>query len=137
MLPLPGLPRASAGAAGLVPPVITAQAVLPNTGNPTAAHLRYAEELRGAIPAACKAAARKRWARALCLCAVVERRRRGAPQAVRELAAATSPAICQETLRLWPDVQAAAMHAKLFAGDLALPGLRQMSPGQFSNSARR
>jgi len=132
MLPLPGLPRASAGAAGLVPPVITAQAVLPNTGNPTAAHLRYAEELRGAIPASLQAAAREALGASTLVYALLlsddEEVRR---KQCEELAAATSPAICQETLRLWPDVQAAAMHAKLSLADLALPGLRQMSPGQF------
>ena len=48
-----------------------------------------------------------------------------------ELAAATSAAVCQETLRVWPDVQAVATHAKLPLVDLALPGLRHLSPAQF------
>ena len=48
-----------------------------------------------------------------------------------ELAAATSAAVCQETLRVLPDVQAVATHAKLPLVDLALPGLRHLSPAQF------
>jgi uncharacterized tellurite resistance protein B-like protein len=34
-------------------------------------------------------------------------------------------------MRVWPEVQALASHAKLPLVDLALPGLRHMSPGQF------
>ena len=49
--PFPGLPRAQAGLAGLAPPVIAAQTVMANAGNPTPAHLRYAEGLRASIPA--------------------------------------------------------------------------------------
>jgi uncharacterized tellurite resistance protein B-like protein len=48
-----------------------------------------------------------------------------------ELASATSPAVCQETLRVLPDVQAVATHAKLPLVDLAIPGLRHLSPSQF------
>jgi uncharacterized tellurite resistance protein B-like protein len=47
------------------------------------------------------------------------------------LAAATSPGVCQETVRIWPEAQAVATHAKLPLVDLALPGLRHMSPEQF------
>jgi len=48
-----------------------------------------------------------------------------------ELTAATSAAVSQETLRLLPQVSAIATHAKLPLVDLALPGLRQLSPAQF------
>jgi len=40
-------------------------------------------------------------------------------------------AVCQETQRLWPEVQAVATRAKLPLVDLALPGLRHLSPAQF------
>jgi len=130
--PFPGMARGLAGAAGLVLPAIAAQAVLPNTGNPTTAHLRYAEDLRGSIPARLQAAARD----ALGASTLVYALALSDDDAVRgkqldELAAATSAAISQETLRLWPEVQAVATHARLPLVDLALPGLRQMSPGQF------
>ena len=52
------------------PPVIKPQSVLPNMGNPTPLHLKYAEELRNALPENLKAAARDpRDAMALDLCA--------------------------------------------------------------------
>ena len=43
--------------AGLAPPIIAAQTVMANTGNPTPAHLRYAEGLRVSIPASLQTAA--------------------------------------------------------------------------------
>ena len=130
--PFPGMPRAGAGAAGFAPPIITAQAVTPNTGNPTPAHLRYAEDLRGRIPTSLQTAARD----ALGATTIVYALLLSDDEAVRNkqlqaLAAITSPAICQETMRVWPEAQAVATHAKLPLVDLAMPGLRHMSPGQF------
>ena len=54
-----------------------------------------------------------------------------------ELAAATSAAVCQETLRVLPEVQAVATRAKLPLVDLALPGLRQLSPRPIPAVPRR
>jgi Zn-dependent protease with chaperone function/uncharacterized tellurite resistance protein B-like protein len=130
--PFPGMPRAQAGMAGLAPPVITAQAVMVNTGTPTPAHLRYAEGLRVAIPASLRTAAGE----GLGASALVYALLLSDDEAVRrkqldELAAATSAAVCQEALRVWPDVQEVATHAKLPLVDLALPGLRHLSPSQF------
>jgi len=130
--PFPGMPRAQAGMAGLAPPVITAQAVMANTGTPTPAHLRYAEGLRVAIPASLRTAAGE----GLGASALVYALLLSDDEAVRrkqldELAAATSAAVCQEALRVWPDVQEVATHAKLPLVDLALPGLRHLSPSQF------
>jgi Zn-dependent protease with chaperone function/uncharacterized tellurite resistance protein B-like protein len=129
---LPGLPRGLAGAAGILPPVIAAQAVMPNTGNPTTAHLSYAGELRGLIPDSLQAAAREALGASTLVYALLlsddEAARR---KQLDELAAATSAAVCQETLRVLPDVQAVATHAKLPLVNLALPGLRHLSPAQF------
>jgi Zn-dependent protease with chaperone function len=131
--PFPGMPRGLAAAAGLVPPVIAAQTVVPNTGNPTTAHLRYAEELRGSIPASLQAAARE----ALGASAMVYALLLSDDDAVRgkqldELAAANSAAVRDETLRLWPEVRTVATRTKLPLVDLALPGLRHLSAAQFS-----
>jgi uncharacterized tellurite resistance protein B-like protein len=128
----PGMPRAQTGAAGFAPPIIAAQAVATNTGSPNTAHLTYAEDLRGAIPASLQAAARESLGASTLVYALLL----SDDEAVRtkqqgELAAATSTAICQETMRVWPTAQALASHAKLPLVDLALPGLRQMSPEQF------
>jgi hypothetical protein len=130
--PFPGASRAEAGTAGLMPPVIAAQTVLVNTGNPTPAHLEHAEGLRAAIPASLQAAAREGLGASTLVYALLlsdeEAVRR---KQLEELAAATSAAVCQETLRVWPEVQAVATQARLPLADLALPGLRHMSPGQF------
>jgi hypothetical protein len=118
--------------AGLVPPLIAAQAVMANAGTPTPAHLRYAEGLRIAIPESLRVAAGE----GLGASAVVYGLLLSDDEAARrkqldELAAATSAAVCQETLRVWPEVQAVATHARLPLVDLALPGLRHLSPAQF------
>jgi Zn-dependent protease with chaperone function len=130
--PLPGMPGVQAATAGLVPPVIAAQAVTSNTGAPTTAHLQYAEQLRGSIPPSLQAAARESLGASTLVYALLL----SDDEAVRskqldELAAATSAAVCQETMRVWPEVQAVATRAKLPLVDLALPGLRHMSPAQF------
>lgn len=130
--PLPGVGRWQTGAAGLAPPVIAAQALTPNTGNPTTAHLRYAEQLRDSMPASLQAAAREPLGASTLVYALLL----SEDEAVRrkqldELAAAASAAVVQETLRILPEVQAVATAAKLPLIDLSLPGLRQMSPEQF------
>ena len=130
--PFPGMPRAQAGMAGLAPPVIAAQAFLANAGSPTPAHLRYAEGLQVAIPASLQEAVHE----GLGASAVIYALLLSEDEPVRrkqldELAAATSAAVCQETLRVWPEVKAVATHAKLPLVDLALPGLQQLSPRQF------
>jgi hypothetical protein len=129
---IPGLPRAQAAVVGLAPPIITAQAVTPNTGRLTTAHLKYAGELRGSIPEGLQAAARESLGASTLVYALLLSDEEGVrSKQLRELAAATSPAICQETERVWPAAQAVAARAKLPLVDLALPGLRQMSPRQF------
>jgi Zn-dependent protease with chaperone function/uncharacterized tellurite resistance protein B-like protein len=130
--PLPGQARAQAGVAGLAPPVIAAGAVVANAGTPTPGHLRYAGALRDAIPDTVQAAARE----ALGASALVYALLLSEDEAIRrkqleELTTATSAAVCQETQRLWPEVQAVATRAKLPLVDLALPGLRHLSPAQF------
>ena len=101
-------------------------------GTPTPAHLRYAEGLRVAIPASLRTAAGEGLGASTLVYALLlsddEAARR---KQLDELAAATSAAVCQETLRVWPDVQAVATHAKLPLVDLALPGLRHLSLSQF------
>jgi uncharacterized tellurite resistance protein B-like protein len=130
--PFPGLPRAQAGLAGLAPPVIAAQAMMTSTGTPTAAHLRYAEGLRVSIPASLQTAAREGLGASTVVYALLlsdDDATRG--KQLDELAAATSAAVRQETLRVLPDVQTVATHAKLPLLDLAIPGLRHLSPAQF------
>ena len=118
--------------AGLVPPVIAAQAVTAAAGTPTPAHLEYAGALRGGIPESVQMAARESLGASTIVYALLlsddEATRR---KQLEELTAATSSAVGQETLRVLPAVQQVAMQAKLPLVDLALPGLRQLSPAQF------
>ncbi len=114
----------------LAPPIIAAQTVMASAGTPTPAHLSYAEGLRASIPASLQAAARE----GLGACTLIYALLLSDDEATRrkqldELAAATSAAICQETQRVLPEVQAVATHAKLPLVDLAMPGLRHLSPG--------
>jgi Zn-dependent protease with chaperone function len=130
--PFPGQARAQPGLAGLAPPVIVAQTAMANTGNPTPGHLRYAEGLRTAIPASLQAAAREGLGASALVYALLLSDDEGTRRhQLDELAAATSAAICQETLRVLPEVQAVATRAKLPLVDLALAGLRHFSPAQF------
>ena len=131
--PFPGMSRPQGGLAGLAsPPVVAAQTVMPSLGNPTTAHLRYAEGLRASIPASLQAAAREPMAASALVYALLlsddEAARR---KQLDELTHATSDAMAQETLRVLPEAQAVATHAKLPLVDLALPGLRHLSPAQF------
>jgi len=130
--PFPGMPGAQGGMAGLAPPIIAAQTVMAHTGNPTPAHLRYAEGLRVTIPASLQAAAHEGLGASTLVYALLlsddETVRR---KQLDELTATTSAAVCQETLRVLPDVQAIATHAKLPLVDLTIPGLRHLSPTQF------
>jgi len=130
--PFPGLLRGQGGLAGLAPPIIAAQTVMASTGNPTPAHLRYAEGLRVSIPASLQTAAQEGLGASTVIYALLL----SDDEAVRrkqldELAGATAPAVSQETLRVLLEVQAVATHAKLPLVDLALPGLRHLSPSQF------
>jgi Zn-dependent protease with chaperone function len=131
--PFPGARGALGGLGGILPPVIAAQAVLPALGTPTTAHLQYAAGLQESVPDHLRATARDPLGACTLIYALLlsdeEAARR---KQLAELAEATSPAICQETLRILPQVEPIAVHAKLPLVDLALPGLRAMSAGQFS-----
>ncbi len=114
------------------PPVLRARSLLANAGTPTTAHLRYAEGLRAAIPANLQAAAREGLgASALTYALLLSENDAVGRKQLEDLAAATSAAVCQETLRLLSETRAVALQAKLPLVDLALPGLRHLSPEQF------
>ena len=117
-----------------IPPVVPVAmaAVMPNLGAPSTAHLRYAVELRDSFPPALKDAARD----AMGASAVVYGLLMSTDGAMRAkqldlLAQNTSAAVRQETERLLPQIDPVATNAKLPLVDLALPGLRQLSPAQY------
>ena len=134
--PFPGMPRGQGGLAGLAPPIIAAQTVMASTGSPTPAHLRYAEGLRVSIPANLQTAAQEGLGASTVIYALLlsddETVRR---KQLEELASATSPAVCQETLRVLPDVQAVATHASCRWLILLSPACGSCRPRNSSSSA--
>jgi len=113
-------------------PAFATRGVMPNMSNPTTAHLRYAEGLRTTVPPALQAAARESLGASALIYALLlsdDDTVRG--KQLDELTATTSTGVSQETLRLWPEAKAVATHARLPLVDLALPGLRHLSPAQF------
>jgi hypothetical protein len=107
--------------------------VLPHLGNPTPLHLKYAEELRNALPDKLKAAAREPLEATALIYALIL----GQDEALRArqlegLASRTSPAIASQAAALFPDVTRAAARARLPLVNLALPALRELEPAQFN-----
>ncbi len=131
--PFPGAASGRAAVAGLAsPPVIAAQAILPTLGTPNTAHLQYAEGLRTAIPESLQTAARDPMGASALIYALVLGDHEGVrSKQLDELANTTSDAMVRETRRLLPEAQALPPGAKLPLVDLALPGLRHLSPIQF------
>jgi uncharacterized tellurite resistance protein B-like protein len=123
------------------PPIIAANAVLAGVGAPDTTHLRYAENLRNAIPDTLKVAARDSLgASTIIYSLLLSDDDSVRQQQLQALGATASPAVAQETIRLWPQVAPIANHAKLPLVDLTLPALRQLSRDQyvqFSNAIQQ
>lgn len=114
------------------PRVIAPQAVITHVGNPTPAHLEYAQEVRNSIPETLRMAAREALGASALIYALLlsdDETVRG--KQLAQLGSSTSGGVVPETLRLWPEVRTVATRAKLPLVDLALPGLRHLSPDQF------
>jgi Zn-dependent protease with chaperone function/uncharacterized tellurite resistance protein B-like protein len=119
----------------LVP--VAMAAVMPNLGTPSTAHLHYAVELRNSFPAALKNAARDAMgASALVYGLLISTDPAMRAQQLGLLAQNTSDAVRQETERLLPEIVPVATNAKLPLVDLALPGLRQLSPTQYQQFSK-
>jgi uncharacterized tellurite resistance protein B-like protein len=130
--PFPGLPQGRGGFGGMLPPVIAAAAILPNLGQPTTAHLRYAVEMRNSFsPAVQNAAHDAMGATALIYALLISSEPELRPRQLQLLSGQTSEVMRNETERLLPEVAAVATNAKLPLVDLALPALRQLSPTQY------
>ena len=123
---------ASGGTA--TPPVIRSHTVLPNLGNPTPLHLKYAEQLRESLPDNIKAAAREPLdAVALIYALLLSPGRYDArDSSLPNCPNALSRRFIRKTAALFPDVSTAATHARLPMVNLALGALRQMSAEQFA-----
>ncbi|HEX7618255.1 MAG TPA: M48 family metalloprotease [Verrucomicrobiae bacterium] len=114
------------------PPVIRTHSVLPNLGNPTPLHLKYAAQLRDSLPETVKAAAREPLdAVALIYAMLLSPDESQRASQLAELAKRVDPAIAQKTGALFPDVSPAAAHAHLPMVNLALGTLRHLTAEQY------
>jgi Zn-dependent protease with chaperone function len=116
-----------ASGSGDEPPVIQARHVLPNIGNPTPLHLKYAEQLRDSLPEQIKMAAREPLDSAALVFALLLSGDEGvAATQIAEIGKRFSPSVSEKTAALFPDVSAAAKHARLPMVNLALGALKQL-----------
>jgi Zn-dependent protease with chaperone function len=114
------------------PPVIKPHTVLPNLGNPTPLHLKYAEQLRESLPESVKDAAREPLgAVALVYAMLASDNATLRANQIAEIAKRFSPVVSEKTAALFPDVSTAAKHAHLPMVNLALGTLRHLSGEQF------
>ena len=118
---------------GNVPPRISSSTVLPNVGNPTPLHLRYAEQLRDAMPESLKAAAREpAGAMAMIYAMLLSHDDSMRATQLAGLNGRTSKEVAAKVNELYPAVSQVAHQVHLPLVNLALPALRQLDAGQFS-----
>ena len=116
------------------PPVIQSNSVMPNLGNPTPLHLKYAEQLRESFSENLKAAAREPLdAVALIYALLLSDDAAQRASQLAGLAEHASQAIAEKTASLFPEVSQAATRARLPLVNLAIGGLRQLDATQFNN----
>jgi hypothetical protein len=119
-----------------VRPAIRRDSVLPNLGKPSPLHLKYAEDLRAALPDSLRTAVREPLGATAALYALLL----SADESLRarqlgELASRVSPPVAEQARSLYPDAAQAAAHARLPLVNLALPALRQLEIDQFRQFA--
>jgi hypothetical protein len=126
------MPGARAGDGGFATNAVLMGAVLPNLGNPTPLHLRYAEELRNSFPEKVQSAAREPLeATALVFAMLLSPDDALRAKQLAELGRRAAPGRGEKTATLWPEVAAIASRARLPLVNLALPALRQLRPDEF------
>lgn len=126
------LPVPAQAPANVVPPVISIQAAMPSVGTLDTAHLRYAVELRDSFSPVLKNAAHDALGASSLVYALLMSTDATVREQQLQMLASVSAATRQEAERLLADVDAIASRAKLPLLDLALPGLRQLSPAQYA-----
>ncbi|HUF40607.1 MAG TPA: M48 family metallopeptidase [Verrucomicrobiae bacterium] len=130
--PIPGMPGTRAGTAGIAANVVQGGAVLPNLGQPTPLHLRYAEELRNSFSEKLQFAAHEPLdATALVYAMLLSPDNALRAQELAVLAGRAAPGVGEKTAALWPEVAPIASRARLPLVNLALPALRRLRPDEF------
>ena len=129
--------RAGDGAAPAQPPVIQSGSVMPNLGTPNPQHLEYAEKLRNSLPASIQTAAREPLAASALIYALLL-----SPEEdlrinqLNELAEQIEVEVYEALENLYPEVAQIAAHARLPMVNLALGGLRGLTPAQYVEFAK-
>ena len=117
--------------------MIKSHSVLPNLGNPTPLHLKYAEQLRDALPESVKATAREPLdAAALIYAMLLSPDETTRATQIAGIAKRVSPDVSAKTAALFPDVSKIAAHAHLPMVNIALGALRQLTAEQFAQFSK-
>jgi Zn-dependent protease with chaperone function len=116
----------------LRPPVIRANSVLPNLGNPTPLHLKYAEQLRDSLPESLRQAARDSLsATALIYALLLSGDEKARAEQLLEISHRVSNAVAEKTTALFTDVAAVAKRARLPLVNLAVGSLRNLTAQEY------
>jgi Zn-dependent protease with chaperone function len=131
-LQIPAVSRAQGGEERFAAPFIGEHAVVANIGQATTQHLRYAMDFSQAIPSGLQLASRDPLGAGALVCALLLASEAPTRQKqLEDLDCATSEAMREEIIRIWPEIQGMPPQAKIPLVDLALPALRRLSPQQF------
>jgi Zn-dependent protease with chaperone function len=110
---------------------------LPNIGNPTPLHLKYAEQLRDSLPDTVRAAVREPLdATALIYALLLSNDDSQRAQQLAELEKRAGAPISGKAVALYPDVSKIAAHAHLPMVNLALGALKQLTGDQYENFSK-
>jgi Zn-dependent protease with chaperone function len=110
---------------------------LPNVGNPTPLHLRYAEQMRDSLPDAIRAAVREPLdAAALIYAMLLSNDDNQRAQQLAELGKRAGTPVSDKTAALFPDVSKIAAHTHLPMVNLALGALKQLTVPQYDNFSK-
>jgi hypothetical protein len=125
------------GGAGFATNAVLMGAVLPNLGQPTPRHLRYAEEMRNSFPEGVQSAAHDPLdATALVFAMLLSKDDALRAKELAGLAMRVPPGVGERTAALWQEIASIASRARLPLVNLALPALRQLRPDEFAQFNR-
>lgn len=114
------------------PPGIRPHTVLPNLGNPTPLHLRYAEQLRNALPESIRAAARAPTdATALIYAMLLSTDENLRARQLAEMTRRVDGAVSSKAGALFPELVSLGRSARLPLINLSIGALRNLTPDQF------
>jgi Zn-dependent protease with chaperone function len=110
---------------------------IPNIGNPTPLHLKYAEQLRDFLPDSVRAAVREPLdATALIYAILLSADDKLRAQQLTELGKRAGATVSDKATALYPEVSKIAAHTHLPMVNVALGALKQLTPDQYENFSK-